>query len=118
MGGVHVDDNGLEHVRITGERYSAGKLSHAELIQAAGDTALVTPASGTRIRLVWASVIPSSDNSNANLAKLRFGSNDPIYVAYAMAHWEVMDGAVDEVLYINLASAEPVAVTVHYKVLT
>lgn len=97
------------------ERYSGGKSAYATTVAAAGDTVLVTPAVGMRLRLVWASAIPSPDATSANRIRFQFGAGLPLYESYALAHWEVFDGPVDTPLILNTANAEPVSVTVHYR---
>lgn len=95
-------------------RYSGGKTARTQLVAAAGDTTLVTPAAGKAIRLFWVSFVPSPDNQAANLFQVRIGSSAK-YLGYAVAHWEVFDGAADESLIVNAATSAPVAVTVHYQ---
>jgi hypothetical protein len=101
------------------ERYSGGKSAYATTVAAAGDTTLVTPASGNAIRVVWVAAIPSPDNAGANRVRFKFGAaGAPFYEAYALAHWEVFQGAVDVPLVLNLATNEPVSITVHYREVT
>lgn len=98
------------------ERYAGGKSAIATTIAAAGDTTLLTPAAGKRLRVVWVSAIPSPDNTGANRVRLKFGtSGSPFYETYALAHWELFDGPTDAPLVVNLATGEPVSVTVHYR---
>lgn len=98
------------------ERYSGGKSAYATTVNAIGDTTLVTPAAGKAIRVVWVSAIPSPDNVSANRVRFKFGAGGaPFYEAYAVAHWEVFQGAVNTPLVLNAATAEPVSVTVHYR---
>lgn len=115
---VSIDDNSgsLTTDGTYDERYSGGKLSFATTVAAAGDTALVTPATGKALRVVWVSAIPSPDNSSANRVRFKFGAaGAPFYESYAVAHWEVFQGAVDVPLVLNTATAEAVSVTVHYR---
>ena len=98
-------------------RYSGGKSSYGAVLSTSGDTAVLTPASGKRIRVFWVSLIPNSDNTVANLVTVKFTST-VLYLGYAIAHWEVFTGSTDEVLTVNLANAQPVAFTVHYQEIT
>lgn len=95
-------------------RYEGGKTPIAQVVSAAGDTPLATPAAGKRLRVFWVSFIPSVDNVAANLVTVKVGTRS-LYVGYAMAHWEVFDGLVDAPLVVNCATAEPVAINIHYQ---
>lgn len=99
------------------ERFSGGKTAVATTLTAAGDNTILTPPAGKSIRLVWISLIPSSDNLAANLCQVKFGAGgSPVYIAYALAHWEPLQGAVDAPLIVNTATAEKVSVTAHYRI--
>lgn len=102
-------------------RYAGGALAHVQTVAAAGPTVLIEPPAGERILLLWVQVIPNSDNAAANLVDLGFGDSGVItdrkYRSYVLAHWEPFLGAPDEAFIIEAATPEPVAVTVHYKVL-
>ena len=76
------------------------------------------PSSNTKtMRLKWVSAIPSSDNSAANLIDIRWqGASKPLYVGYAIAHWEAFTApAANTPLIVTLANSQPVAVTIHYE---
>ena len=101
-------------------RFSGGKSAYSTTIAASGNTNLITPASGNRIQLYWLSFIPSSDNANANLLKVGFGTtggsiSTELYRATVVSHWEVFTGTANQSLIINTATAEAVHGTVHYK---
>lgn len=99
------------------ERYSGGKTGIGATLTASGDNIIVTPPLGQSIRLVWISIIPSPDNVAANLVKAKFGAGGtPFYIAYALAHWEPFQGAVNAPLIVNCATAEAVSVTAHYRI--
>lgn len=115
---LSVDDNGgsLTTDGTFDERYSGGKSSFATTVSASGDTTLVTPPVGQSVRVVWVSAIANPDNNNANRVRFKFGAGgSPFYESYAVAHWEVFQGAVDVPLLLNLQTAEPVSITVHYR---
>lgn len=98
------------------ERFSGGKTAYCTTLIAAGDNTVLTPTSGKALRVVWVSAIPSSDNTNANLVKFKFGTGGtPFYIAYAVAHWEVFQGAVNQALVVNCATSEAVSVSIHYR---
>lgn len=105
-----------DRIGIESERYSAGKTAYVTTVTTSGTTSLVTPPAGMKVRLVWVSVIPSSDNVNANLVDVGFASTGSLYRAYVFAHWEAFEGLTEEPLTITTATAEPVSVTVHYKI--
>lgn len=99
------------------ERYAGGKTGIGATLTTVGDNVIVTPPLGQSIRLVWISIIPSSDNLAANLVKVKFGAGGtPFYIAYALAHWEPFQGAVNAPLIVNCQTAEAVSVTAHYRV--
>lgn len=77
-----------------------------------GDTTIHTPASGKAIRLIWVSAINDPDESSTPLIKILLG-NTELYRGYALSHAQVFEGAVDEVLKVNLSAAASVAVTAH-----
>lgn len=98
------------------ERFSGGKTAFCTTLTAAGDNTVLTPTVGTSLRVVWVSAIPSSDNSAANLVKFKFGTGGtPFYIAYAIAHWEPFQGAVNTSLVVNCATSEAVSISVHYR---
>lgn len=106
----------LSDALVTQERYSGGKLAVSQVISAAGNTTLVTPPTNMAVRVVWVACVPSSDNASANLVQFKFQSAaSPIYTAYAIAHWEVFQGAAGDPFIVNLANTGAVAVTVHYR---
>ena len=80
-------------------------------------TTTYLPTVGSRMRLKWVSAIPSSDNTTANLIDIRWaGAATPLYVGYAVAHWEAFTApAVDTGLIVSLTNSQPVAVTIHYE---
>jgi hypothetical protein len=104
-------------VAITGSedtRFAGGKTPYAQVLSTAGDTTIVTPSGGQRVRMVWVAFVPNSDNTAANLVTVKFTTGSTPYVGYALSHWEVFDGPVNQPLVVNLANTQPVAVTIHY----
>lgn len=93
-------------------RYAGGKTARTAQVTAVGDTTIHTPAAGKKIRLYWVSALNDPDQTNTPRIILKFGATE-LYRAYAVAHWEVFDGAVDQALVCNLDQAGDVAVTVH-----
>lgn len=99
-----------------GNRFAGGLTSTAAVLSAAGNNTLITPPAGKSVRLQWVSMIPDTDNATANLVTVQFlTSGQVLYIAYAMAHWELFTGNVNEPLTVTLANAQPVAVTAHWK---
>lgn len=98
-------------------RFGGGKSAYSGVLTTSGDTTVITPASGKRIRLFWVAFVPNSDNSAANLVTIKIGATT-YYTGYAMAHWEVFTGAVNDTVKVNLANTQAVAVTIHYMEIT
>lgn len=109
-------ETGLAKDATLTPRYSDAVKTYAQLVSASGNTD-ITPTVGKRIRVLWVAFVPSSDNATSNLVTISHPTTVVnLYVGYAMAHWQRFDvGAVNEVLRINLANAQPVAVTIHYE---
>lgn len=97
---------------MTSDRWSGGKTAKTANVTASGDTTIWTPASGKKLRVFWVSAINDPDQSQSPKIILKFGTNE-IYRGYAIAHWEIFDGAVDQALVCNLDQAGDVAITVH-----
>lgn len=100
-----------------GNRYSGGKSAKVATITASGNTTVHTPASGNAIRLFWVSAINDPDEATTPLIEIRLGTT-PFYRGYAVAHWEMFEGAVNEALIVNLSGAASVAFTAHYQEFT
>lgn len=100
-------------------RYGGGKSPYSATIAAAGNTTVITPATGKRIELLWVSFIPNADNAAANLVRIGHGPASSItvqaYEGYALAHWEPILGAVNARVIVNLATAEPVSLNLTYR---
>lgn len=97
----------------TQRRFGGAKLAYSGLLTS--DHLIDPSAVGNAIRVLWVAFVPSPDNSAANLVQVGFNGDVPFYTGYALAHWEVFEGAPDQAVLIDLATAEPVAVTVHYE---
>ncbi len=99
-------------------RFSGSKLSYVSTISTSGDTIAITPTTGKSIRVFWVSFVPNPDNTSAVLVKIGFGTttiSTEIYRGYAMAHWEVFTGSINEQLIINTSLSQSVAFTIHYQ---
>ncbi len=106
-------ETGLSKEVTLGRRFGGSKLSDGGNYTATTD---ITPTAGMAMRLLWVAFVPNSDNTAANLIDVRFvGAAKPLYVGYAMAHWERFDGALNTALRITLSNSQPVAVTVHFE---
>jgi hypothetical protein len=95
-------------------RYGGNKLAATATATSVGDTTIVSPAAGSRLRLFWLSAITDPDEPTNPLIRVRLGATE-LYRAYAVAHWEIFDGAEGEALVVNLSDAAAVAVTAHYQ---
>lgn len=93
-------------------RFAGGLTPYAAVLTA---SATITPAAGKYLKVKWVSFIPNPDNVAANLVTIGFAAGSTLYVGYAMAHWEMFVGSVNQVLNITLGTSEPVAVTIHYQ---
>lgn len=98
-------------------RYGGGKQALAATVTATGETTVHTPAAGKKMRLFWVSAINDPDQSQSPLIQIKLGATE-LYRAYAVAHWEVFDGAVDAPLTVTLDQSGSVAVTAHYQEVT
>jgi hypothetical protein len=86
----------------------------ATSVTATGDTTLVTPAAGKRIRLQWVYAINDPVASTSTKITVKLGSAVQ-YVAWAISKRQQLTGAVDAPLVINLSNLGDVAVTVFYQ---
>lgn len=102
--------------RLT-NRYGGGKIAVCDTVTASGDTSIYTPAAGNAVRLFWVSAINDPDEETTPLIKILLGATE-VYRAYAVAHWEVFEGAADEALVVNLSGAASVAFTAHIEEFT
>lgn len=93
-------------------RLGGGKIPVCNTVVASGDTTIHTPAAGKAIRLYWISAINNPVAESSTVISVRIGSTE-YYRVYALAHWEVFTGGVDESLIINLSSSGSVQVTAH-----
>lgn len=98
-------------------RYGGGKSAAVGTATGVGDTTIITPASGKKIKLYWVSAINDPDEAASPLIKVILGTTE-LYRAYAIAHWEIFTGPTDGVLKVNLDQAGSVAVTAHYEEVT
>lgn len=96
-------------------RFGGSKNAYAGVISSSGDHAVITPASGKRIKVVWVAFVPNSDNDAANLVQIKFQNGSVFYTGYAMAHWEIFVGPTNSPVIVNTATVEPVAITIHYE---
>lgn len=99
----------------------AVRTTEAGVATSSGDTAIHTPASGKKCRLYWIGLSSSQDNANENLVIVKFGASGPAVYRWRMgspgafAHWEILDGAVDQPLILNLANGEDIDWNITYE---
>lgn len=98
-------------------RYGGLKTPAVATVVAMGDTTILTPTMGNRIRLFWVSAINDPVAVSAPLIKILLGTTE-VYRAYAVAHWEVFEGVVNAPLIVNLSAAGSVAFTAHLQEFT
>lgn len=79
-------------------------------VTASGDTTIHTPAVGTRIRLRWIYAINDPASPSPPLIKVRLGATE-FYRVWALSKRQLVQGAVDAPLIINLTGTGTVAVT-------
>lgn len=86
----------------------------ATSVTAAGDTTLVTPAAGKRIRLQWVYAINDPVASTSTKITIKLGASVQ-YVAWAISKRQQLTGPVNGALVVNLSAVGDVAVTVFYQ---
>lgn len=82
----------------------------AQVVSAAGDTVIHTPAVGKSIRLWWIYALNNPSEDDPRLITVKIGS-DSKYVTYGISKRQKITGGVDESLIINLSGLGSVAVT-------
>lgn len=102
---------------------STSKLALCTTLSSSGDHTLITPATGNRIRILYVTFTPSSDNTAANLVKVGYGTtggaiSNELYRAYAAGHGAVFEGTANQSVIVNTQTAEAVAFTFHYQEIT
>ena len=97
-------------------RFGGDKEAATAFVTSLGSTTILTPAAGKKLRVYWVSAINSPTEPTTPLIQVGFvGADDYLYAAYAIAHWEIFEGEVDQPLEVNLDGSGAVAVTVHYE---
>lgn len=97
-------------------RYAGDKLAKTAQVTASGETVVHTPAAGKAVRLFWVSAINDPDASASPRIRIGFqGAGDYLYSAYAIAHWEIFEGAANQAVVVDLDQAGAVALTMHYE---
>jgi hypothetical protein len=86
----------------------------ATSVTATGDTTLITPAAGKRIRLQWVYAINDPTAVLSTKITIKLGTAVQ-YVAWAISKRQQLTGAVDAPLIVNLSNLGDVAVTVFYQ---
>lgn len=77
---------------------------------------VLEPLPGGRLRVVWVAFAPQPDAELLAPFTVQFaGAAEPLYLNYALAHWQVFEGDVDQALEFIPGNTVPVAVTVHYQ---
>lgn len=107
QGGPNADPTQAWPVADSGER----EYTHVcATVTASGDTTLYTPAAGKRVRVHWIYAINDPTASSPTLIKISLGAVEKFRV-YALSKRQLMTGAVNDPLKINLSATGSVAVT-------
>lgn len=81
-----------------------------DTVTVAGNTTVHTPAAGKAIRLHWAYAINNPTSATAPLIRISLGATE-IYRVWALSKRQVVTGAIDAPLVVNLSIPAEVAVT-------
>lgn len=113
----NADDDALRGLVATeatvARKFALGtKTTRGSRVSTSGDSNLIVPAAGKKVRLIWLGMSSSENNGAEALVLVKFGAN----VVYrwnmgtpgAFSHWEVVEGAVDQALVVNLSAAQPI----------
>ena len=79
-------------------------------VTASGSTTIYTPAAGKLIRLRWIYAINDPGSSASPLIRVFLGAQE-YYRVFALSKRQMVSGAIDAPLIINLSEAAEVAVT-------
>lgn len=90
-------------------------LHYATDITNIGDNTVLTPAAGKRIRIRWIYAINDPTASTPCKIRIRFGTKPDIYNVWALSKRQVVTGAVNEPLIVNLSATANIAFTVIYE---
>jgi hypothetical protein len=109
-GNSHEATKGLTN-RFAGEKETTGAL-----IEASGT--LKSPAAGKQLILYWIWLYSSQENAGEVSAVVTLGAKE-VYVTYlgnpgAFAHWEPVEGEVNDKLGITLSGTQKIAVSFTY----
>lgn len=103
---MRIVDDGKEEIDL-GEREA---LPVSTVVTASGDTTILTPASGKRIRLFRIQAINKPTATTSPLISVKLGGVT-IFANYAIALRQKITGAIDGALVVNLSEAGEVAFT-------
>lgn len=96
-------------------RFSGGKSAMTAQVTTTGQTVILTPDTGKAITVFWVSALNDPDQAQSPRIRVGFqGASDYLYSSYAIAHWEMFTGNVNQALVVDLDQTGDVAVTVHY----
>jgi hypothetical protein len=89
-------------------------LRYAGSVTTSGQTNLIVPATGKRIRLYWVYAINDPAASTSTKITIKLG-NEIQYVAWAISKRQQLTGPIDGELSVTLSNPGDVAVTVFYQ---
>lgn len=96
-------------------RYGGGKLTHEFSHNLATASGILTPPSGKRIELYFATATGDPDNSNSPRIRILWeGAVNALYTGYGISHWEKFTGAANQRLMMELNAAGSVDGVIHY----
>ncbi len=116
-------ETGLAKDATVGRRFapSTTRLTRAQTIAVATSTVLVATTAAQKVRLYWIGLSSSQNNLTENSVQVKIGTT-VIYDWYmgnpgAFAHFEIVDGTLDDDLIIVTSTADAIKVNFTYEVI-
>lgn len=112
--------NAFENLAVEAKQLDSGELEfthYVTTVTASGDTTLITPAAGKKIRTRWLYAVNDPSATSPPLITFKLGSTE-FFRVYALSKRHVKTGGTDEVLAVNLSATGSVAITVIYEEVT
>ena len=110
---LSMNDLERQYYESTVLRYQGGK-SAVGVTLSQGMTTVITPAVGKSVAIYWVYALTDPDSDLSPLITVKVG-NKTLYVGYAISHWEVFKGSVNETVTVTVSEPATVAVTIHYE---
>lgn len=113
------DVSALARESTVSRKFGSGKTTRAMQVAATGDNPVVAPAAGRRLRVFWVGMSTSENNGGEVLTQVRIGGTTHYRWRMgspgAFSHWEVLEGAPNEALIVNLDQPLPVEFNYTYE---